>query len=74
MGLEWHNRRRHPDGRFKKDEEARKPIMQVHIRIPYDDYRWLRKLAIASEEEMSQYVVGALLRRIERDKREYYAN
>lgn len=69
MGLEWHNRRRNPNGTFKKESEIYTPIMQMHVRMPKDTYKDIRRYAIEAEQEMTAYVLQAVQERIERDRR-----
>lgn len=72
MGLEWHNRRRRPDGKFmtQLDEAFNAPKMvQVHIRMTWDRYQALRKAANEAHEELGEYVIGAVDQRIAQQPR-----
>ena len=67
MGLEWHNRRRKANGQFmtRLDEAITPPeVAQIHIRVPWDDYRRIRSAANDAHEELAEFIMRACSLRI----------
>ena len=73
MGLEWHNRRRNPDGTFRSEwamaMNPQEHPVQMHIRLPFDTWSKARNLANKQHQELTAYVTEALISRMRADQR-----
>lgn len=71
MGLEWHNRRRDKHGKFISDwtiAMSDRPV-QIHIRMPWLEYKRVRDIANRREMELAEYIRKALNAQVAVDRK-----